>query len=130
MTERQIQYKGGFRELEVWKEARIFRKEISDFTKTLPETEKYRLMDQLYRASRSITACIAEGYGRYHYQENIQYCRQSRGSLMECLDHLTCALDEGYIDNKKFKKLEKQHDKILKMLNGYIVFLKRKKVEG
>jgi len=128
MTGKESIYKGGFRELEVWKEARSFRKEISAFTKTLPATERYRLTDQLYRASRSITACIAEGYGRYHYQENIQFCRQARGSLMECLDHLTCALDEGYIDNDVFEKFEKQHDRILKILNGYIAFLKRKKL--
>ncbi|MFQ5334704.1 MAG: four helix bundle protein [Flavobacteriales bacterium] len=96
----------------------------------MPDTEKFRLKDQLLRASRSITACIAEGYGRYHYQENIQFCRQARGSLMECLDHLTCALDERYIANKDFEKFEKQHDRILKILNGYIAFLKRKKLGG
>lgn len=130
MTEKESTYQGGFRELEVWKEARMFRKEISDLAKKLPDTEKFRLKDQLLRASRSITACIAEGYGRYHYQENIQFCRQARGSLMECLDHLTCALDERYIANKDFEKFEKQHDRILKILNGYIAFLKRKKLGG
>ena len=116
--------------MELWKEARIFRKEISAFARTLPDDEKYRLKDQLFRASRSITACIAEGYGRYHYQENIQFCRQSRGSLMECLDHLTCALDEGYIDIEEFLNFEKQHDKILIILNGYIAYLKQKKIDG
>lgn len=123
----ESKYKGGFRELEVWKTARAFRQEISALTKKFPDSEKYKLTDQLLRASRSITACIAEGYGRYHYQENIQFCRTARGSLMECLDHLTCALDEGYIDNNDFEKFEKQHDSILKILNGYIAFLKRKK---
>jgi len=130
MNNKQYNYKGGFRELEVWKEARDFRKKISALTKTLPAAEKYRLTDQLYRASRSITACIAEGYGRYHYQENIQFCRQARGSLMECLDHLTCALDEKYIGNNDFEKFERQHDRILKLLNGYISFLRRKKLEN
>jgi four helix bundle protein len=80
-------YKGGFRELDVWKEARKFRKNVSLVTKKFPEYEKYKLNNQLIRASRSITANIAEGYGRFHYQENIQYCRQARGSLMECLEH-------------------------------------------
>lgn len=128
MTEMESKYKGGFRELEVWMKARTFRQEISVLTKTFPDTEKYKLTDQLLRASRSITACIAEGYGRYHYQENIQFCRTARGSLMECLDHLTCALDEEYINNEDFGKFEKQHDNILKLLNGYIAFLKRKKM--
>ena len=49
--------------------------------KILPEEEKYNLSSQMRRAAVSITANIAEGYGRYHYQENIQFCRQSRGVL-------------------------------------------------
>ena len=99
----EIDYtKGGFRELEVWKEARKFRIEVSRLSKSFPESEKYRLVDQLLRSSRSITANMAEGYGRYHYQENIQFCRQARGSLMESLDHLISALDEEYIDKETF----------------------------
>jgi four helix bundle protein len=79
------------------------------------------------RASRSVTANIAEGYGRFHYQENIQSCRPARGSLMECLDHLICALDEGYIIHEKLSDFEKHFDKILKLLNGYILYLKNRK---
>jgi four helix bundle protein len=120
-------YKGGFRDLEVWKESRQFRTEISKLCKGLSETEKFRLVDQLLRASRSITANIAEGYGRFHYQENIQFCRQARGSLMECLDHLTCALDENYIDQESFNNFDQQYEKIIKLINGYISYLKRKK---
>ncbi len=123
-------YKGSFRELEVWKESRSFRKSISTLVKSFPDFEKYKLVDQLLRASRSIRANIAEGYGRFHYQENIQFCRHSRGSLMECIDHLTCALDEEYISNEKFIEFENQFDKILKMLNGYILYLKNKKEES
>ena len=69
----EVNFKGGFRKLNVWKESSKFRNEISLLTKTFPSVEKYRLTDQLLRASRRITACIAEDYGRYHYQENIQY---------------------------------------------------------
>ena len=42
-------------------------------------------------------ACIAEGHGRFHYQDETQFVRQARGSLSETLDHLICALDEEYI---------------------------------
>ena len=121
------EYKGGFRGLDVWKEAREFRKTVSAIVKKFPNEEKYKLTNQLLRASRSVTANVAEGYGRFHYQENIQFCRQARGSLMECLDHLICSLDEEYINKDTFDELENHHNKILKMLNGYISFLKRKK---
>ncbi len=121
------EYSGGFQDLNVWKEARLFRDAISTICKTLPKEEQFRLTDQLKRASRSITANIAEGYGRYHYQENIQFCRQARGSLMECLDHLICATDEFYISKEQFMALEKDYQKIIKLLNGYISFLQEKK---
>ncbi|TLD40549.1 MAG: hypothetical protein JETT_3186 [Candidatus Jettenia ecosi] len=70
--------KSTFETLEVWKEARELREEIPKLTKKLPVNERFRLSDQMIRASRSVTANIAEGYGRYHFQENIQYCRQAR----------------------------------------------------
>lgn len=72
-----------FEELEVWKEARQLRINISKVVKHFPAEEKYRLVDQMVRASRSVTANITEGFGRFHFQENIQFCRQSRGSLTE-----------------------------------------------
>ena len=116
-----------FEDLEVWKLARDLRKMISSLVKTFPADEKYRLTDQMIRASRSVTANIAEGYGRYHYQENIQFCRQSRGSLYEILDHLTVALNEGYIIEKIFNDLREDVFEIIKKLNGYIQYLKKRK---
>jgi len=122
-----METKSTFEDLEVWKMAKDFRKKISSLIKTLPPNEKYRLADQMIRASRSVTANIAEGYGRYHYQENIQFCRQSRGSLYEIIDHLTVALDEGYITDITFKSLKEEAFLIIKKLNGYIQYLKKQK---
>ncbi len=123
------EYKGGFEDLDVWNEARKYRKVISELVKKFPMEAKYKLVNQLTRSARSITANIAEGYGRFHYQENIQYCRQARGSLMETLDHLICANDECYIDDSALQKYREHYSLILKLLNGYIAFLKRKKEE-
>ncbi len=119
--------KSTFETLEVWKESRKLRKEISKLVKTLPSVENFRLSDQMIRSSRSVTANIAEGHGRYHFQENIQFCRQSRGSLYELLDHLTVALDEHYISEEKFDILKTKILKTVKILNGYISYLKRQK---
>ena len=85
--------------LEVYKLGVELRREFSKFSKTLSTEEKFRLKDQIVRASRSVTANIAEGYGRYHFQEQIQYCRQARGSLFELKDDLGVALEEDYINN-------------------------------
>lgn len=117
-----------FEDLLVWQKCRALRVSISNFCKIFPKTEEYRLKDQLIRASRSVTANIAEGYGRYHFQENIQYCRQARGSLYEMIDHLTCAMDERYVSEKDFEKYKKSLVSCIQMLNGYINYLKSAKV--
>ncbi len=116
-----------FYDLEVQKKCREFRKDIRKITKTFPPEEKYQLVDQLKRSSRSTTANIAEGFGRFHYQENIQFCRQARGSLSESLDHLICAFDEEYISKETLNNLKEQYELCLKILNGYILFLQKQK---
>ncbi len=95
-----------------------------------PAEEKFRLLDQLIRASRSIGNNIAEGHGRYHYQDNIRFCVIARGSLSETLDHLMIALDEQFITEGKLQQFQVEYDSCLKLLNGYIQYLKRKKVDG
>ena len=119
--------KSTFEDLVVWKKARELRKEISELTKTFPKEEKYRLFDQMIRASRSVTANIAEGYGRFHFQENIQYCRQARGSLYELLDHFTVVLDEKYISVELHDEYKIKILNLIKILNGYIKYLKDRK---
>lgn len=116
-----------FTELEAWKKARQLRKEISELSKSFPAEEKYSLVSQIKRSSRSVTANIAEGYGRFHHQENIQFCRISRGSLSETLDHLIVALDEGYIDESVLNSFQTKLEECLRVLNGYINYLQRAK---
>ena len=86
-----------FTELEVWKQSRKIRVWISNITKQFPVEEKYRLGDQIIRSSRSIGNNIAEGHGRFHYQDNIRFCIMARGSLSETLDHVLIAVDEKII---------------------------------
>lgn len=118
-----------FEDLEVWTEARILRTQVSKLCRSFPSDEKFKLTDQLLRSSRSVTANIAEGYGRFHFQENIQFCRQARGSLMETLDHILCASDEEYIVDEEVQELRKQYSLVLRLLNGYIAYLKKRKSE-
>jgi four helix bundle protein len=116
--------------LEVYISAKAFRKEIVKTANTFPKEEKFLLIAQIKDSARSISANIAEGYGRYHYQEAIQFCRISRGSLLETYDHLSSALDENYITETIFLEFKTQQEHLLKMLNGYIAYLKRRKQEG
>jgi len=116
-----------FENLKVWQKARAIRVSITKIVKSFPGSEKYKLSDQMTRYARSVTANIAEGYGRYHFQENIQYCRQARGSLYELLDHLICAKDEKLINNEQYHNLRSEIEQNIKMINGYIAYLKKQK---
>lgn len=119
-----------FEELEVWKAARSIRLEIQIIVKQFPSEEKYRLIDQIVRSSRSIGDNIAEGHGRYHFQENIQFCRIARGSLTETLNHVICATDEHYISSEQLSLFRIKYDYSLKLINGYILYLQKRKQES
>jgi len=116
-----------FEELEVYRLAREFRKKIYALVNKLPRKEEYNLGAQMRRASTSLTNNIAEGHGRFHYQENIQFCRQSRGSLTELMDDINICLDENYFSESYLNKLKNDALVLLKSLNGYIAYLRRRK---
>lgn len=116
-----------FEDLKVWKQARKLQSRVSKLVKTFPKKEQYRLTDQMIRSSRSVARNIAEGYGRYHYQENIQFCRHSRGSLSELSNDFFTAFEENYIDQQQFKKSRKEIEICHRLLNGYIRYLKKAK---
>ncbi len=116
-----------FEDLECWKACREVRLFIQSLIKNFPEEEKFALTDGMRRASYSITENIAEGYGRYHFQENIQFCRQSRGSLYEIKDQLISAHDNNYISEEDQAKGQKLIMIALALLNGYINYLNKAK---
>lgn len=116
-----------FTELEVWKQAKKIRIQVSELVKRFPPDEKYRLADQMIRCSRSIGNNIAEGHGRFHYQDNIRFCIIARGSLSETLDHMIIANEENYISLTELAQFQTEYDQCLRLLNGYIQFIKRKK---
>lgn len=119
----------GFEELELWKIVRLFKKDIRELTKQFPTEEKFRLTDQVIRSSRSINALITEGHGRFTYPDQIHYCIQARGSLTETINHLIDAFDEQYISENTLADYKKKGKEIERLLNGYLIFLRKKRDE-
>lgn len=116
-----------FEDLNCWKKGREIRIKVSELVKTFPSEERFELVSQMRRASRSVTHNIAEGYGRFHFQENIQFCRVSRGSSYELIDQIDCALCEKYISDKTASSLADEMRVGIKIINGYINYLKKAK---
>ncbi len=109
-----------FTDLAVWRLARELRKGVYSMVRVFPSDEKFGLAAQIRRAAVSVTANIAEGFGRYSYQENIQFCRQARGSVFEVRDHLITAKDEGYMSLAEYEQSDGLAQRVIQTLNGYI----------
>jgi four helix bundle protein len=120
--------KTGIDSLIVWQASlELAVKVCQDILNLLPSKEKYALTTQLRRSVQSIPANIAEGYGRYYYQDNVRFCYIARGSLEETVSHLILASKLGYISEDVLISYMQLTDELRRMLNGYIAFLKRSK---
>ncbi|HEY4817554.1 MAG TPA: four helix bundle protein [Candidatus Acidoferrum sp.] len=109
-----------FVDLQVWQLARELRQQAYSVCAAFPPDERFALAQQLRRATTSVTANIAEGFGRYSYQENIQFCRLARGSAYEARDHLITAADQQYISAERHQSVESLALRVIQTLNGYI----------
>lgn len=116
-----------FSGLDDWKKCRRLKLFFyQNVIPNLPVDEKYNLSIQIRKASISMTANIAEGYGRYHYQEGIQFYRISRASLYELKDHLISCYDLKYISKEIYVEGTQLIELAKKILNGFIRFTQQK----
>jgi four helix bundle protein len=109
-----------FTDLTVWQESHKLVLEIYKTSQGFPKSEVYGLSKQLRSAAVSITSNIAEGFGRKHYGEKVQFYYISNGSLTELQNQLMIAKDLFYISESKFQELFTQSIKIKKMLSKLI----------
>jgi four helix bundle protein len=119
----------GLETLEAWKRAKDFAVKLcKEVLPLLPAEEKWSLSQQIRRAVQSVPANIAEGHGRFYFQETIRFCYIARGSLSETYTQLTIARELGYIPEKVYVDLRKQVEDLIRIINGYIAYLKRAKI--
>jgi four helix bundle protein len=116
--------KFGFENLELWKKALEFKNEISEEARKWPSDEKFKLIDQIIRSSRSINALLAEGHGRFTFADQLHFCIQARGSLSETVNHMIDAFDENYISEETLNYFKTKAKEIERLLNGYITYLR------
>jgi four helix bundle protein len=114
-------------DFELYNCARSFRKKAYSLIRLLPSEEKYCLGSQMRRAAISVTNNIAEGHGRWHYQENIQFCRTSRGSVGELIDDFNVCIDEGFGTRDFVEFLKSDARQLIARINSYIAYLRRSK---
>ena len=113
-----------FRTLKVWQKANALEQEIGELVKGFPGYEQYRLVDQIIRSSRSISANIAEGNTQLFVKREIFHANTALGSCGETRNHLLTAYQNNYISKEQYKILDEKFLEIIKMLYGYIKRLK------
>ena len=114
-----------FRELDVWKDARVLVKEIYSVTQHLPESEKFGLVSQINRSAISIPANIAEGCSKYSQKDFVRFLQISLGSAYELETHLILCQDLDFIPNreaniilKKIQRLQRRIASLIKYNNS------------
>jgi len=113
-----------FTDLRIWQESHKLAIEIYKITQNFPKSEIFAITSQLQRASTSISANIAVGFGRKSKKEFIQFLSQARGSLYETQNFLILSQDIGYITKEKADYLLNQYESLSKMLNSFISKIK------
>jgi four helix bundle protein len=114
------------KELEVWKESMDLVKKVYQITKTFPKDELYGLTSQIRRCAVSVPSNIAEGSARNSNKEYIRFLNISAGSLAELDTQLIISLELNYISQDKLCSLELKIEKIGRMLQGLIKYLRQK----
>jgi four helix bundle protein len=114
-----------YTELEVWKAARAFAAEVYKVTAIFPKEETYGLTSQIRRCAVSIPSNIAEGSGRQHPKETIQFLTIARGSLYELETQLYVSFDIGFISERQLNDSISKIEILGKLINGYIRYLNK-----
>ena len=108
----------------VWQEAMSIAVEVFHITESLPKKEDYGLTSQLRRSTLSISANIAEAFGRQHMKDKINFYSFARGSLTETQSHLEYAKRVAYVGERNHEIINQRLESLHKDLNKLIRSLK------
>ena len=116
--EKELMALQNYRDLEVWQKAMTLAEECYRVTKMFPKEELFGMTSQIRRAAASIPANIAEGQGRQHTKEFLNFLSVARGSLKEIETHLILSQRVGLMTAQQLEPLLKLTDDISRMMSG------------
>lgn len=115
-----------YRDLVVWQKAMELVVECYRATGAFPKNETYGLASQLQRAAVSVPANIAEGRGRQHTGEFLQFVGMAYGSLCEVETHVELARRLGHVSDVEAEALLRTAHHVRRLLHGLQQALARK----
>jgi len=114
-----------FRDWQVYKDSRQFRKEINILVRKFPADERYVLTDQTRRALTSIILNIAESTNKNSDKDMKLYINRSHCSLDEVVACMDCAYDDGYINDQELEMALSKAENLAKQLTAFTVYLSK-----
>lgn len=117
-TKKTVSVVTKFEDLDVWRESQSFAVEIYRITRSFPKDELYSMTNQLRRAATSISANIAEGFGRETKKDKLYFYTIAYGSLLEVKNFLYLAQKLDYIDEPSLEKLLNHSVVCQRLING------------
>ncbi len=111
-------------DMDVWKEARLLVKQVYESLARFPKDELFGLQSQIKRSVISIPSNIAEGSGRNHRKDSLQFFYVARGSVYELETQLYLAFDLSFITNDQLTLLLNRVETVRKLLAGLIKYYK------
>ncbi len=115
-----------YKDLDVWKVSRKLVSDIYFISKSFPLSEQFGLTNQIRRSVVSIPSNIAEGIGRNHTKDTLQFLYISRGSLFELETQLILVLDQQFIAQNQFDNIAEQIENCKKLINRFINYHQKK----
>lgn len=116
-----------FKDLKIWQEAVRLMMEVHRLCEKLPREEKFLLVDQARRSSSSVSDNISEGYGSYHYKDKVNRFYDARKESAETQNHILKMERKEFIPGDVSEKLFDAYQNLIRGINGYINYLKRKR---
>ena len=113
-----------FEDMSVWQEAQEFAVAVYKVTKHFPEDERFGIISQLRRASSSVSANIAEGFGRSSKKDTAHFYHIARGSLLESKNFIYLSARLSYIDKGVLDKLITNADSINQQITAILRYFK------
>jgi four helix bundle protein len=119
-----------YEDIQGWQKARELTKFVYTVTRQKVFARDFGLKDQIRRAAVSVMSNIAEGFERGGRAEFIQFLSIAKASAGEVQSQVYVALDQEYITPEQFAQGYKLCDETMRLIGGFIAYLKRSPIKG
>lgn len=107
-----------FEKLEVWLLSKELVKIIYTITREFPREEQFGLINQMRRASVSVSSNLAEGTSRITAKDKAHFTVIAYSSTIELLNQIILSFELGYIDEEVYKKVRLQIAELTNKINS------------